>query len=477
MLSPVHCGFPARSTSVSRLRRFGILGAMAVLAITRGAIASPAPGEVWQIGLAKTKITPTEPVVMGGFASRRDPFVGVIHDVWVKTMAIEDHTGHRAVLITCDFIGFRAVNADPICAAIMERTGLGRDQILLNCSHTHTGPSQADSPTTDSYLPAPKVRDLYDYTEWLKTQVVDTAVAALENLAPATLGHGIGVAPFVMNRREPSPRGIVLGHNPSGPADRSVPVLKITDLDGEVRGVLFGAACHNTTILPTDNQVCGDFAGYAQIWLEETYPGAQAMFMQGCGGDAGPYPTGKLEYSRAHGQTLGAEVQRLIEQDAFHSVRGALRTGFTKVELPLRGAMTPAEIAELQRGPAQWKRWVGQKMAARLENGDPWPESHPAPLAVWQFGDDLTLVGLSGEVVVDYVARIEEAVGPLNLWIAGYCNDVFGYLPSARVLREGGYETRGLYSGELFSPRVEDVVVNEVRALAESVGRSVPELN
>lgn len=450
---------------------------MALLAPVLWSATSPTPDEVWQIGLARTKITPADPVVMGGFASRRAPFTGVIHDIWVKAMAIEDHSGHRAVLITCDLIGFRAINADPICASIMARTGLTRDQILLNSSHTHTGPSQADSPTADSYLSSAQVRNLYDYTEWLKSQVVETAVAALSDLKPATLGHDVGVAPFVMNRREPTPNGIVLGHNPSGPADRSVPVLRVTTPDGKVRAVLFGAACHNTTILPTDNRVCGDFAGYAQLWLEETYPGAQAMFMQGCGGDAGPYPTGKLEYSRAHGQTLGAEVQRLINQDAFHPVRGALRTGYARTDLPLRGPMTRAEIAELQGGPAQWKRWVGQKMAERLASGGTWPESHPAPMAVWQFGNDLTLVGLSGEVVVDYVARIQQAVGPLNLWIAGYCNDVFGYLPSARVLREGGYETRGLYSGELFSPRVEDVVVDAVRALAESTGRAIPAQN
>jgi hypothetical protein len=88
-------------------------------------------------------------------------------------------------------------------------------------------------------------------------------------------------------------------------------------------------------------------------------------------------------------------------------------------------------------------------------------------VAVWQFGNDLTLVGLSGEVVVDYVFAIEKAVGPLRLWPAAYCNDYFGYLPSARVHAEGGYENRGLNSGAgWFAPEAERALVEKVRELA-----------
>jgi neutral ceramidase len=92
---------------------------------------------------------------------------------------------------------------------------------------------------------------------------------------------------------------------------------------------------------------------------------------------------------------------------------------------------------------------------------------------VWQFGRDLTLVALPGEVVVDYVALIEEALGPLRLWLAAYSHDTFGYVPSARVLREGGYETRGLYHGGIgyFAPAVQDALVGKVRELASAVGR------
>ncbi len=116
-------------------------------------------------------------------------------------------------------------------------------------------------------------------------------------------------------------------------------------------------------------------------------------------------------------------------------------------------------------------------MLARLNRGEELPTEYHCPVAVWQFGGDLTLVALSGEVVVDYVKLIEEALGPNRLWVAAYSHDVFGYVPSARVLREGGYETRGLYSGGigLFAPAAERALVERVTALAGEAGRSAGE--
>lgn len=116
-------------------------------------------------------------------------------------------------------------------------------------------------------------------------------------------------------------------------------------------------------------------------------------------------------------------------------------------------------------------------MVALLDRGEKLSTHYACPLSVWQFGRDLTLVGLSGEVVVDYTTLLEKALGPNQLWIAAYCHDVFGYLPSSQVLAEGGYETRGLYSGGagFFAPEAQAVVVHAVRELAKKVGRNMPE--
>lgn len=109
-------------------------------------------------------------------------------------------------------------------------------------------------------------------------------------------------------------------------------------------------------------------------------------------------------------------------------------------------------------------------------SGKPAQTHYSAPLALWQFGQDLTLVAMSGEVVVDYVYLMENELGPLNLWVSAYCNDVYGYLPSARVIREGGYETRGLYRGGIgfFSPEAENVMAEAAKKMAEKAGRKTP---
>ncbi len=429
----------------------------------------------WKVGLASVKITPPEPVRMSGYASRTQPSQSVALDLYAKALAIEDQRGQRAVLVTSDIIGFRAEFAEPTCRRISETTGLKRQQILLNSSHTHTGPALGqDAGNLD--FPEDQAQATLKYTHDLQNKLVDLVGVSLQRLEPAMLSWGTGVATFLMNRREFTGGSVRLGVNPRGLADRSVPVLRIETADGKLRAVLFGAACHNTTLTGKHLQISGDFAGYAQAHIERAHPGVQAMFMQGCGGDANPFPRGSEEIARIHGMTLGTEVLRVLAT-TLQPVRGTLDTELAQVELPLQAALSREKIGELAQGQGGWRRFVATKMREALDAGEKLPTTYSAPIAVWQFGDDMTLVALPGEVVVDYVALLEKELGPNRLWIAAYSNDVFGYLPSAKVLEQGGYETRGLYAGGvgLFTSKAQDVVVAKVRELARKAGR--PEID
>ena len=98
-------------------------------------------------------------------------------------------------------------------------------------------------------------------------------------------------------------------------ADRSVPVLRVEATDGELLAVVFNAACHNTTLTGDSYRISGGFAGYAQTQIERTFPRTQAMFMQGCAGDANPYPRGSEELARLHGAALGDEVLRVLQEE------------------------------------------------------------------------------------------------------------------------------------------------------------------
>lgn len=425
----------------------------------------------WKAGLASAKITPSEPVRMSGYASRTQPSQGVALDLYAKALALEDRQGNHAVLITSDVIGFRADFAEQVCGRISQKTGLRREQILLNSSHTHTGPALGlDEKSLD--FPSEQAKATVRYSRWLQDRLVELAANSLGQFKPARLSWSTGVATFVMNRREFTDRGIRLGVNPRGLADRSVPVLRIDSPDGELRCVLFGAACHNTTLTGKHLQISGDFAGYAQVQIERAHRGAQAMFMQGCAGDANPFPRGSEEIARLHGRALGDEVLRVLKAD-LKPVQGPLRTVLRRVQLPLAPAPSKEQIEAMARERGGWRKFVATKMREELDTGGKLASTYTSPIAVWQLGGDLTLVALPGEVVVDYVSMLESALGPQRLWIAAYSNDVFGYLPSAKVLDEGGYETRGLYAGGVgfFSPKAEGVVVKAVSELARQAGR------
>ena len=273
-----------------------------------------------------------------------------------------------------------------------------------------------------------------------------------------------------------------MSDNPQGPTDRAVPVLRIDSLDGQSRGVLFGCACQNTALTGRDNVIAGDYAGFAQADLEQRFPGAQAMFMSGCGADANPSPRGSLDLARRHGATLGAEVARVLASE-LQPVQGDLVTTYREVELPLQ-ALSRAEL-EARAGLPSAEAVMARHLLELLDRGAAPPRTYRAPLAVWQFGDALTLVALPAEPVADYAAAIGRMLGPDKLWVAGFNNDCFGYLPSAQIVREGGHEAIGITlwiwgadenvssRAGFFAPEVEQVVLNTVGELVTQTGRRV----
>jgi hypothetical protein len=429
-----------------------------------------AAGSEWQVGLAKVKITPEEPIRMAGYASRTQPSASVAADLWAKAIAFAGEDGKRSVLVTADTLGFPKELTERICKRIGEATGLERPAILLNASHTHAGPLIK---TRDWYtVTADEKRVVDEYRRMFEDRVVKIAVEALGNMAPARLSRGTGVAKFVMNRREVTPKGIILGTNPTGIADRGVPVLRVESPEGKLRAIVFGAATHATTQGGKNLKINGDYPGYAQADLEKRFPGVQAMFVAGCAGDANPFPRGTTEIAQEHGRTLGAEVARVLGEE-LQPIGGSIRTELRGVDLPLR-QLTRAQIEELGVDAPSYRRFFVEGALRKLDNAETLLTSYNAPFALWQFGEDLTLVGFSGETVVDYVKLVEAELGPLNLWVAAYCNDIYGYLVTTRLLREGGYETRGLYTDiGLLAPGVELPVVAAIRDMANAAGRPV----
>jgi neutral ceramidase len=426
----------------------------------------------WKAGTAKVKITPEKPLILSGYASRTDPFKSIKNDLWAKALVLEDETGKQVAIITTDLVGISSTITPGIYAGITKRTGIQRPDILLTWSHTHSGPELKIDIKNSPKIEDENLKNTIAYTKNLQIQLSDLVEEATRDLETVELSWSTGFVPFVMNRRQRTPTGIRLNPNPSGHVDRSMPCMKISSTSGELLAVLFQVACHNTTLGPKNYALCGDYAGFAQREIEQRYPTTNAMFMTGCAGNANPYPRDTMELAESHGHTVAMEVCRLLEEDMV-KISGPLTTVLDKARLSLQPPHPIDELESLAVDGPNWLRGNAATMAKELKAGNNLPTYFDAPVSVWQFGQDLTLVGISGEVVSGYVLATQNAIGHQKLWIGSYCHDYYGYLPTAQIVRDGGYETRGLSNGlGWFDEKAEEYMVMKITDLAKQAGRT-----
>jgi hypothetical protein len=436
------------------------------------AVSGPLGAADFQAGVARVKITPPTPFWMSGYASRTHPSEGVEQDLWAKALALRDGRGGQVVLVTTDLIGLPGAISDEVASRVEARLGIARAQLVLSASHTHCGPAVRKNLAVLYDFDEESRRRVDAYGAELVDRLVEVVDAALKDLAPARLAIGLGSARFAVNRREPTPEGIRIGVNPKGPVDHDVPVLRVTASDGSLRAVLFGYACHNTTLGGDFYRIGGDYAGYAQVEIERAHPTATALFVMLCGGDQNPSPRGTLDDARHHGDTLAAEVERVLRA-SLRRVRPPIRTALETASLdfaPHTRATYEADLAN----PDAFRQRRARLMLAAYDEGRPVRQA-PYPVQAVRFGRDLTLLALGGEPVVDYVLRAKRELRGEDLVVAGYCYDVMGYIPSRRVLAEGGYEAvdNTVYYGlpGPFAESVEETVFAAVRRAVSAVGR------
>jgi neutral ceramidase len=403
----------------------------------------------WKAGAARAVITPTEPMYLAGFASREVPAEGTAMDLHAKALAIEDTQGTRFVMVTLDLVEVTHQLREAVATKVAEQFGLPSESLLLNCSHTHCGPELRHTELEFRSFTDPLRKErCLRYNAWLTDRIVGVVGEAIQGLEPATVSHGRARCGFAMNRRLKSDQATgdpyLNRPNPEGVVDHDVPVLTVTDAENHLDAIVFGYACHNTSM--NIKQWHGDYAGHAQQMIEEAHPGTIALFMMGCGGDQNAYPRFSPIFSFRHGQSLATAVEAAIDAKP-KPLTGPLTIGWDTVRLTYDSIPTAEEIEKrLATGegydPAYetyLRKWDEKRLFAINHGG--LREHYDYPIQVVRFGKDLTFVALSGETCVDYSLRLKrEFQGPGALWVAGYSNDILAYIPSKRVLREGGYE-------------------------------------
>jgi hypothetical protein len=302
------------------------------------------------------------------------------------------------------------------------------------------------------------------YSRLLERKIVDTVAKALADLQNVSIEATEGEATFAVNRRTNREAEVAdrmkAGEKMAGPVDHSIPMLLVRGENKTLRAIVFGYACHNTTL--AWYRWCGDYAGFAQLAIEKEHPGVQAMFYTGCGADQNPLPRRELTLCQKYGEQLAAGVELGLKTDA-RSLKPELKTTIGEVTLPFERVTTAEEIDRYKNTEGMRGRWAG-RLAARRAAGETFAAGYPYTVQVWKLGDQLW-ISLAGEVVVDYAIRFRREFGP-KTWVASYAHDLVAYIPSRRVWEEGGYEGGSLYEyglpAERWSGEVENLIAGEV---------------
>lgn len=444
----------------------------------------------WKAGAAKAVITPAELGWMDGYAARTGPAEMVRQDLHAKALALEDADGNRLVFITLDLIGVPKALRLEIEKYAADQHGLTASNLVLNASHTHCGPtirlytprgsteerlSSLNVPDADQPM---RVRQVREYNAMLREKLHQIIDQALSQLAPVTLTWQHSRCGFSMNRRTPEGADFKNFPNPEGPVDQEVPVLAVRrgEKNEQLVAVMFGYACHATTL--SINEINGDWPGYAQQYFEEDHPGTVALFLNGCSGDQNPYPRRFFPYVEKHGRAMATSIEAALETVP-RPVRGPLKTALEWTEIDYAPAPTREELMVRAQSKDRYEQTYAQFLLAELDAVGSLPKSYPVPVQAIQFGDTLTMVTIGGEVTVDYSLRLKRelyAKSSAAVWVAGYSNDVMSYIPSERVLREGGYEGassmrygRSVVHPNSWAPGIEERIVGTAHRLLESL--------
>jgi len=399
------------------------------------------------------------------------------------------------LIVTIDALGADHSFVLGIKDELKHAFGLEHADVLINFSHTHhsvflTGldierrrggysMSQSDWAFDEQDL---------DYTEdeayyiGVRDSLLGMVKDCMDNLLAGELHLAQGTSDFACSRRKPDGAGGVLWRPYfEGEIDQDLFVLKLADHSGQLHGIIYCYGCH-TTVIGADNYLLGnDFAGKVSEQLEETYPGAIAIFLQGCAGELKARPGASEDTFRACNSediaevsdVLARDIISLIEQDTFRKVACNFKAELCSPQLYTE-ALPISYYQAIYDDPDQdrFHRASAARTIKAIEDGSI-RDSVPFYMVLWQLDEDTSLIAMEGEVSTEYSLTLKQLFGSDsgNLIVLGYTNGVFSYVPTRKMIQEGGYEAECNYYWSLrgpFVPEIEDIIIGQI---AQAYGR------
>ncbi len=422
-----------------------------------------AVAEGYRVGVAKVDITPDYPIRLNGFGFRRTESEGVTQRIWAKALAIRWQDDSPVVLLVIDSLGVRSTMVDEVARRLDAKYHIPRVNVALTYSHSHTTPkvSGVCENIFSEPIPAPHQAHIDRYTSELTDGLERAAIAAIEDLRPGQLEWGVGRHALAKNRR-----------TAGGPVDHDLPILVVRGEDGSPRAIYLSYACHCVTL--SHNKISGDWAGFAQESIERRFPGCLALVSIGAGSDSNPESgvvADRVEVATAQGEAIATEVERVVKQP-LRSITGSITAQTATIPLPLNDPRTREQWTALAAagGPEGYN---AATQLAKLDRGEELLKAIDYPIQSFAFGDRLFMVFLAGEVCVDYSLRLKTELDAQRLWVNAYSNDFACYVPSERLVKEGGYgggaETPYFALPATLRDGLEQRIIDEVRRQSRGV--------
>jgi hypothetical protein len=405
-----------------------------------------------QAGWAEVEITPPLGIGLGGRGGPETAAKKILDPLFAEVLYVKDPKGTGFVVVSFDLVALPHDLSDRIRTDIVNELGVEWNLIVLNASHTHSGPYMIRS-LMAGVGPPPQIE--IDYFKSLEDKIVSATRSAAKSSKPVKVEVFLGTSDVGINRRGKNKlgnRGIL--PDSKGAFDDKVWVMKLTPDTGP-SAVIFSYACHPVIVY-----------GYANAALSADFPGAtrnairdalgsniHAQFVQGFAGNVRPRVTADLEKG-VFRASKPADLEK-AGKDLADAILNAMKTNGETLALNIAGTSDrpflprdkppPRELYEKMQKDAlartnEFHLAVSEYWLKRYDSGEGFARGDAWSLGLIRLADNQWIVHSGGEPCAEWRGKITEWLTPLKIVTWGYCQEAKSYLPTESMLPEGGYE-------------------------------------
>jgi hypothetical protein len=404
-------------------------------------------------GWAEVEITPPLGIGLGGRGGPETVATKVLDPLFAQVLYVKDAKGTGFVLVSFDVVALPHDLSDRIRFDIVNELGVDWNLVLLNASHTHSGPYTIRN-LIAGVGPAPRLES--DYLASLEEKIIGATRAAAKSMQPVTVEVFEGNSDVGVNRRGKNKQGkTAMLPNAKAPYDDKVWVLKLTPSAGKPPAVIFSYACHAVIAYGYEySALSADFPGVTRnVLRSELGKGAHAQFVQGFAGDIRPRVVADLEKG-VFRKATPADLQKAgndLAQAILHAMKKTGRSlsldfiGTSDRPFLPRDKAPPRETYEKMQADAREKNdkfhlGVSAYWLKRYDANEGFAKGDPWALGLIRISEDQWIVHSSGEPLIEWRPKITEWLAPLNIVTFGYSQEGRAYLPTEALLPELGYE-------------------------------------